>query len=221
MLAEQVRQDQLTNDLANAATPGYKPDRSVQSSFPRPAAVEHGDRAADRAARHRCDDLEGGHRHDPGAASSRPASRSTSRSRAPASSPIRTPQGIRYTRDGQFSANAQGLLVDTQGNQVLGQGGAPIRVGAKGTVPASALGVFNVPGARKQGNNLFTGAAAGRGTGTVVQGELEGSGADPVHTMVDMIGSMRAYEAGQKAIQSIDETLQQSATSVGSLGGGG
>jgi flagellar basal body rod protein FlgG len=130
MLAQQVRQDQLTNDLANASTPGYKPDRSVQSS-------------------------------------------------------------------------------------------APIRVSANGTVPASALGVFNVPNAAKQGDNLFTGAAAGRGTGAVQQGVLEGSGADPVHTMVDMIAAMREYEAGQKAIQSIDETLGESAASVGSLGGNG
>src|SRR3954469_7706110 len=33
MLAEQVRQDQIANDLANASTPGYKADRSAQSSF--------------------------------------------------------------------------------------------------------------------------------------------------------------------------------------------
>jgi flagellar basal-body rod protein FlgF len=134
---------------------------------------------------------------------------------------VRTSGGVRYTRDGQFMSNAQGLLVDQFGNQVLGQGGAAIRVSAKGTVAASALGVFNVPNAAKQGNNLFSGAAAGRATGTVQQGVLEGSGADPVHTMVDMIASMREYEAGQKAIQSIDETLGESASSVASIGGGG
>ena len=33
MLAEQVRQDQIANDLANASTPGYKADRSAQASF--------------------------------------------------------------------------------------------------------------------------------------------------------------------------------------------
>src|SRR4051812_43356372 len=33
MLAEQVRQDQIANDLANASTPGYKPDRAAQASF--------------------------------------------------------------------------------------------------------------------------------------------------------------------------------------------
>src|SRR3954471_8852585 len=33
MLAEQVRQDQIANDLANASTPGYKADRTSQRSF--------------------------------------------------------------------------------------------------------------------------------------------------------------------------------------------
>ena len=86
-------------------------------------------------------------------------------------------------------------------------------------VAAGALGVFNVPGARKQGDNLFTGAAAGRATGTVEQGSLEGSGVDPARTMVDMIASLRAFESGQKAIQTIDETMQHGATQVGSTSG--
>ncbi len=30
MLAEQIRQDQIANDLANASTPGYKGDRTAQ-----------------------------------------------------------------------------------------------------------------------------------------------------------------------------------------------
>src|SRR5213082_2871259 len=33
MLAQQVREDQLANDLSNASTPGYKKDSSVQQSF--------------------------------------------------------------------------------------------------------------------------------------------------------------------------------------------
>ena len=33
--------------------------------------------------------------------------------------------------------------------------------------------------------------------------------------MVDMIASMRAYESGQKVIQTIDETLRKAATQVG------
>ena len=33
MVAQQVHQDQLSNDLANAATPGFKPDETPQRSF--------------------------------------------------------------------------------------------------------------------------------------------------------------------------------------------
>ena len=33
MLAEQVRQAQLSNDLSNASTPGYKTDQAEQQSF--------------------------------------------------------------------------------------------------------------------------------------------------------------------------------------------
>ena len=50
-------------------------------------------------------------------------------------------------------------------------------------------------------------------------GALEGSGADPTSAMVDMIASMRAYESGQKVIQTIDETLGKAASAVGSVSG--
>ena len=33
MIASQVRQDQIANDLANVSTTGYKADRSAQRSF--------------------------------------------------------------------------------------------------------------------------------------------------------------------------------------------
>ena len=33
MLTEQIRQDQIANDLANASTAGYKAERTTQQSF--------------------------------------------------------------------------------------------------------------------------------------------------------------------------------------------
>ena len=132
---------------------------------------------------------------------------------------VRTATGVRYTRDGQFQANAQGQLVDGQGNQVLSQNGAPISVSAQGTVAASALGIFNLTSATKQGDNLFTGTPAGRSTGTVRQGELEDSAVDPVNTMVHMMTAMQTYQSGENAVQTIASTMQESAQTVGSLGG--
>jgi flagellar basal-body rod protein FlgG len=130
---------------------------------------------------------------------------------------VRTANGVRYTRDGQFSASAKGTLVTADGNDVLGPGGAPIRIGANGTVAAAAIGVTTLAGPAREGDNLFTGTARGAAPGTVRGGALESSGVDPVHTMVDMLGSLRAFEAGQRVITTIDSTLQKAANQVGAL----
>lgn len=218
MLAEQVRQDQLANDLANASTPGYKPDTSVQSNFGElllsntATGQVVGPLTTGVTISKEVTDLTPAPLHQTG----QPLDFGIAGTGFFA---VQTPQGVEYTRDGQFTSNAQGQLTDANGNLVLSQGGAPIQVSAQGTVSASALGVFNVTGATEQGNNYFTGTAAGAATGTVHQGELEDPGMDPITTMVDMISSLRAYEAGQKAIQTIDQTLQANANQVGSVGG--
>ena len=218
MLAQQVRQDQLANDLSNASTPGYKTESSVQQDF-------GGMLLSNTATGKPIGQLNTGvHLGAPVTDLTPAALHSTGQPldfgiAGQGFFALRTPQGIRYTRDGQFQASAQGLLVDGQGNQVLSQNGAPIAVSAQGTVPAASLGIFNLTGVTKQGNNLYTGALAGRGTGTVRQGELEDSAVDPVNTMVHMMTALQTYQSGENAIQTIASTMQESAQSVGSLGG--
>jgi len=219
MLAQQVREDQLANDLSNASTPGYKSDASVQSDF---GALL----LSNTATGQQIGSI------NTGVKLGAPVTNLTPESLYSTNQPldfgiagegffsVRTAQGVRYTRDGQFQENAQGLLVDGQGDPVLSQNGATITVSAQGTVPASSLGVFNLTNVSKQGDNLYTGTLAGRGTGTVKQGELENSAVDPVMTMVNMISSLQTYQAGENAIQAIDSTMQESASSVGSLAGG-
>jgi flagellar basal-body rod protein FlgG len=80
--------------------------------------------------------------------------------------------------------------------------------------------VFELQGAVKQGENLFTGAAAGRASGTVRSGALEESGVSPAKAMVEMVSSLRTFQSGQQAIQAIDQTLQEASSQVGSLNGG-
>ena len=218
MLAQQVREDQLANDLSNASTPGYKSDSSVQSSF---GAMLLSNTATGQQIG----------TIDTGVQLGSPVTNLTPETLSSTNQPldfgiagsgffaVRTAQGVRYTRDGQFQENSKGLLTDGQGDPVLSQNGATITVSAQGTVPASSLGVFNVTNVAKQGDNLFTGTAAGRGTGTVKQGELENSAVDPVMTMTNMISSLQTYQAGENAIQTIDNTMQESAQSVGSLTG--
>jgi flagellar basal-body rod protein FlgG len=130
---------------------------------------------------------------------------------------IQTANGVRYTRDGAFKAAADGTLTDQLGNTVLGTDRKPVKVNADGTVDTAKVGNFALTGVKKQGDSYFTGTAAGTGKGEVQSGYLEGSGVDAGRTMVDMMASLRAFEAGQKAIQTIDGTLQQAAGQVGTL----
>jgi flagellar basal-body rod protein FlgG len=104
------------------------------------------------------------------------------------------------------------------GNPVLARGGGAIRAGRDGTVDADRLGVFNVANPAKVGDSYVTGAAGGQADGQVRAGALEASNAVASRSMVDMIASFRAYEAGQKVIRTIDETLQKAANVVGNKG---
>ena len=216
MVSEMARQDVIANDLANASTAGYKSDRVVQSSF------------GDLLLRN----TQNGQTIGPLGEGSRIERQVTDLTAAPVKETgedldfaiegdgffaVRTAQGVRYTRNGQFTAAANGTLVDQLANPVLGQNGQPVRIGADGKVPAASVGVFPVNNARKAGDNFFTGAAGGRGPGQVRSGALEGSGADPVRAMTDMIASLRAFESGQKVITTIDSTLQKASSQVGSL----
>ena len=218
MLAQQVREDQLANDLSNASTPGYKTDASVQSDF---GALL----LANTATGQQIGQLNTGVKLGTPVTDLTPAAlHSTGQPldfgiAGTGFFAVRTPQGVQYTRDGQFAQSAQGLLVDGQGNDVLSQNGAPIAVSAQGTVPASSVGVFNVTSPTKQGYNYFTGTATGRASGIVKQGELEDSAVDPITTMVNMISATQTYQTGENAIQTIDSTMQESSQSVGSLGG--
>jgi flagellar basal-body rod protein FlgF len=195
MLAEQIRQDQIANDLANASTPGYKADRTSQRTFgdlllansatgatvgPQSTAVQVDKIVTDFAAK-------------PARETGEPLDFAITGEGFFA---VQTAQGTRYTRNGQFSLDPQG----------------------RGKVDPRRIGVVNLTNPRKEGDSLLTGTPAGAATGTVRSGALESSGADPARSMVDMIASMRAFEAGQKVIQTIDETLGKAVSQVGSLG---
>jgi flagellar basal-body rod protein FlgG len=218
MLSEMVRQDQIANDLANASTPGYKADRATTRSF--------GDILLANSVT--------GQTIGPLGLGSQIDRIVTDTSPAPARETgepldfavvgegwfgVQTPQGTRYTRNGQFAVSPQGTLIDGMGNPVMGQGGGPIQVGPDGRVDPRQVGIFNLTNARKMGDNYVTGAAGGAATGSVRQGALEGSNADPARSMVDMIASFRAFESGQRVIRTIDETLAKASNVVGGLPG--
>lgn len=214
MVAQQARQNQLANDLANASTPGYKPDESNQHSF---GAVLLSNTMSGRQVGSIATEVQSGKAFtnltpSPVHETGRPLDFAIEGEGFFA---VRTAQGVRYTRDGQFAVSAKGQLTDSFGHLVLNQAGAPIQV-AGGKVSGATPGIFKLQGAVKQGENLFTGRAAGAATGTLREGALEESGIDPVKAMVEMMAAMRSFQSGQQAIQAIDMTLQAAATEVGS-----
>jgi flagellar basal-body rod protein FlgF len=217
MLAQQVRQDQLANDIANAATPGYKADRSAVRSFPEMllSNTKTGQAVGPLGAGAQVDETV----TDLGAQALRPTNEPLDFAvQGVGYFGVNTPNGQRYTRNGAFTEGPNGTLVDQLGNEVLGRNGQALPV-TDGAVNPADVGVFDVPAAAKQGDSLFTGQATGQATGRAVNGALEGSGIEPTRVMVDMMASLRAYEAGQKAIQTIDSTLEKAAGQVGSVPG--
>ena len=118
MVAEQVRQDQLANDLANASTPGFKPDESPQHSFGEVLMANTEGGAAVGSV-------------DEGVALGKTYTNMTPGSMQETGEPldfaiegngffaVKTAQGVRYTRDGQFTTSAAGVLTDASGDPVL------------------------------------------------------------------------------------------------------
>ncbi|MDA8163405.1 MAG: flagellar basal-body rod protein FlgF [Desulfobacteraceae bacterium] len=151
---------------------------------------------------------------------------------------IQTPQGIRYTRDGNFTLSADNQLVTQDGNQVLGEGG-PIQLGP-GTVTIDAQGGIhmgdqtvaklaivsfaNKQALEKEGKNLLR--LKDQGTSeeppasfSVRQGYLETSGVEPMSEMIAMIELSRSSESEQKMIHAIDSLDGMAVGQVGKLAG--
>jgi flagellar basal-body rod protein FlgF len=142
-----------------------------------------------------------------------------------------------YTRDGGFHTDPDGSLRARDGSAVLDTNGSPITlpteasfdvaVSADGTIltngnPAAQLQMVDfAPGAQldKVGNGMFAaqnGAQPQPATGAqLYQGYLEGSNVDMTESMVSTMNLVRAYEANQKLMQIADETLKSAVTEVG------
>ena len=99
MLAEQVRQNQLSNDLSNASTPGYKADHAAQQSFGS-LLLQTRRPGSSRSARHRRPDRQG--RTDLTPATLQQTGQPLFGIPGTGFFAVRTPTGVRYTRDGQF-----------------------------------------------------------------------------------------------------------------------
>ncbi len=148
---------------------------------------------------------------------------------------VQTAQGVRYTRDGGFRRDGQNQLVTTRGDLVLDANLAPISV-PTGLVTvrgngqvlvddqvAGQVGLFDFVEPQqlvKVGNTLFEDqrgmAQPQAATGTTVrQGYLEQSNVDPARAMTDLMVAQRQYEAAARMVQLQDEMTQRAANDIG------
>ncbi|MCB1871043.1 MAG: flagellar basal-body rod protein FlgG [Chromatiaceae bacterium] len=150
---------------------------------------------------------------------------------------ILTPDGtIQYTRDGTFSMNQDGQIVNPNGYPLepaitIPANTLSLTVGSDGTVSALVAGndtptqigtveladFINPMGLEAMGGNIFRETLASGaptvttpgldGVGTLIQGTLESSNVNVVEELVNMIETQRAYEMNSKAISTTDEML--------------
>ena len=135
----------------------------------------------------------------------------------------------RYTRDGNFVVNSEGILMTRDGDFVLGEDGGLITIPDGVRIADDETGRITGDGQeigrlklvdfedynylKKFGENMYIaidGATDTEPSCKVYQGYLEASNVNVISEMVDMIATTRDYESNQKVIQSIDSTLEKS-----------
>lgn len=146
---------------------------------------------------------------------------------------------IRYTRDGSFTLNKEGYMVTKDGDYVLDNNNRRIQVPTNipsSSVTIDSLGEISANGRvygrvgvtdfedyqylTKYGENMYEtvdGATIKQSDGLVHQGYIETSNVNVINEMVQMITITRAYETGQKMIQTVDSSLDEAINKVGSL----
>ena len=255
MVAETVRTDTIANNLANANTTGFKRDDAVDGEF-RPMLLR---RIGDHNDSKDVTSFKGFSvgTNAPlvgelgmGAYTAEVATDHAQGAFETTGNPldvgisgegyfaVETPQGVRYTRDGNFYRASDGRLTTSNGQNVLNPQGRPIIIpeetsniiiGSKGEIYADRELIDQLQfvqfngGPRavlKQGDNLYypqQGARPTAATGDIQQGLLERSNTNVVSEMVNLIANYRAYEANSKAVLTQDEMLEKSVTQVGTL----
>ena len=149
---------------------------------------------------------------------------------------VETAAGVRYTRDGRFSLDAQNRLVTKDGDAVLGTGGRPITlnptagepsIGSDGTIRQGALAAGRIEVVRfantavlsKQGANLYAAPAGVAATpapdARVHQAMTEGSNVKPILEITNLIEITRAYERVAKMMDQAGDLTNRAIERLG------
>jgi flagellar basal-body rod protein FlgF len=230
MLALEARQEAIANNIANAATPGYKRHQPVQLGFYEIFTGKTG-----HPARYRIEaapaggvkvvetypDLRDGIMQETG----NPLHVAL---QGPGFLVVDTPHGERYTRGGSFSIDGDGELSDEAGYKIQSVEGAPLQVSG-GTVNIAQDGTVTVDGnpagrirlvefedpaqLMRGGDGLYRASdqlsrqRSEASSTQLTQGRLEMSNVALPVEMVQLMMGARAYEANQRMMSTVDATL--------------
>ncbi|MBU0680924.1 MAG: flagellar basal-body rod protein FlgF [Proteobacteria bacterium] len=225
MLAQTKRLNQITNNLANVDTAGYK--KEDITFWEMLYSTDHQDARVGKAI-HDVTDMQPGVIKETG----NPLDFAIG---GEGFFKVQTPAGVRYTRAGQFMTNNEGQLTTPSGDLVLGDGGPVLVTGNNISVaddgniivdgqPAGVLAVVtfaNLADLEKQGQNLF--ALTGQSQEeqaqnfSVKQGYLEKSNVSTMKELTAMVDLNRAYETQQRLVRTIDDMDDKAISRVGRL----
>lgn len=200
----------LANNVANAATGGYKADREFYGLYA--AAESDGESAMPLIERPWIDLSQGTIQ-----ATENPLDLALSGRGFFA---VNGSAGPLYTRNGNFRLGPDGRLLTAEGYSLRGTAGAPIvlqpgrsvDITADGTIQQDGAAVAKLEivdfapadGLAKQGTNYFRPTDANAkptlSTATVAQGKLEASNTGSAESAVRLVSVMRQFEMLQKAV---------------------
>lgn len=214
MMTRMAELDLVAHNLANLNTPGYRAVRFSHAAFPNaleqrlPLGVTLGEQRVDLTP-------------GPLSYTGNPLDVAIEGEGFFA---VQTPQGVLYTRKGNFTLSPEGRLVTAEGYPVLGEDGQPLFVGRGEEVHITADGQVQVEGkpvgrlqrvtfaepkgVRPVGEGLYGGSSPRPAEGRVVQGALEGSNVRPVLELVRFLSALRSYEMAARSLQSLREAAQ-------------
>lgn len=234
MTALMQKQDQIANNMANVNTTGFKQSGLFIESFQKYVANDKQQPFANRQIK--AGEVYVDHREGTLKKTGNPLDLAI---RGLGFFSVMSPNGVAYTRNGNFSVDGEGFVVNSEGWKVLGKEGYLKVDSEKGAISVTENGqlwqgsreidTFRVADFRKPYKLIRCGTSCFQphlpddieqtSPGAVLkQGYLEGSNVNLIQNMVQMIAVHRTFEADQRAVSAQDQTLDKAVNQIGRVG---
>lgn len=244
IMAEESKLNAVTNNLSNVNTVGYKSDNTVFADFLSKKAMEVSDSGEPKpyidkvypVSLYNYVNMSNGDLKKTG-------NQLDVAIHGSGFFVLKTPGGIKYTRDGSFSLNSGGELVSQDGYPVIGTNGKPIILDENGSnITIKGNGIINVTDPStgqelfqgriltvgfknpqylsKYGDNMFSstgksGDPVQQKDFNLLQGYVEESNVNEIKGMVDMINISNTYSYMIDALKSFAQVDNYTINTVG------